>query len=165
MSSGMPKSYLADRLDARLLLALIASPRATTVALAEQLGLARNTVHARLDRLDGSEALGSFERRIEPRVLGYPLRAFILTKVTQRKLDEVSVTLADIPEVLEVHGLSGVTDLLIHVVAREADDLYRVAAQILSIDGVRRTTTALVMRNLLGYRIGPLIARLANEDV
>src|SRR5882757_8148842 len=100
MSSGMPKSYLADRLDARLLLALIASPRATTVALAEQLGLARNTVHARLDRLDGSEALGSFERRIEPRVLGYPLRAFILTKVTQRKLDEVSVALAEIPEVL-----------------------------------------------------------------
>lgn len=32
--------------------------------------------------------------------------------------------------VLEVHGLSGVADLVIHVAARDADDLYRVAGQI-----------------------------------
>jgi DNA-binding Lrp family transcriptional regulator len=159
----MPKSQLADRVDARLLLALIAAPRATTVALAERLGLARNTVHARLDRLETGGALGGFERRIEPRVLGYPLRAFILAKVVQRRLDEVSEALVDIPEILEVHGLSGVADLIIHVVARDADDLYRIAGHILGVKGVRRTTTALVMRNLVGYRIAPLVTRLEDK--
>ena len=58
---------------------------------------------------------------------------------------------------LEVHGLTGAADLLIHVVARNADDLYRVTGRILNIKGVKRTTTALVMRELVDYRIEPLL--------
>lgn len=41
--------------------------------------------------------------------------------------------LASIPEVLQVGGISGPTDLLVHVVATGADDLYRIAGQILAI--------------------------------
>ncbi|WP_261864075.1 Lrp/AsnC ligand binding domain-containing protein, partial [Mycobacterium marinum] len=63
-----------------------------------------------------------------------------------------------VPEVLEVHGLSGVTDLLVHIVARNAEDLYRIAGQILDIDGVEKTTTGLVMRRLVDYRLSPLLA-------
>lgn len=56
-----------------------------------------------------------------------------------------------------MHGLSGVTDLLVHIVARDTDDLYRVAGRILDIDGVEKTTTSLVMRSLVDYRVGPLL--------
>jgi len=41
-----------DATDARLLLALSADPRATVLSLAQTLGLARNTVQARLARLE-----------------------------------------------------------------------------------------------------------------
>jgi DNA-binding Lrp family transcriptional regulator len=90
----------------------------------------------------------------------YPLRAFMLTNVKQQRLGEVSVALADVPEVVEVYGLSGVADLLIQVVLRDADDLYRVAGQILGIRGVKRTNTALVMRELVDFRLAPLVDRL-----
>jgi DNA-binding Lrp family transcriptional regulator len=60
-----------------------------------------------------------------------------------------------------VHGLSGPTDLLVHVVATDADELYRIAGQILAIPGVERTNTALVMRELVHYRITPLLRRRA----
>jgi DNA-binding Lrp family transcriptional regulator len=70
--------------------------------------------------------------------------------VRQRLLTEVSAALTEVPEVVEVHGLSGGADLLIQVVAKDADDLYRVAGQILGIRGVRRTNTSLVMRELVG---------------
>ena len=159
----MPSTYRADRIDGRLLLALVEAPRATAVALAERLGLSRNTVQARLVRLDESDALETFERRIAPAAIGYPLQAFILTNVTQRKLDQVAACLDQVPEVLEVHGLTGVADLLIQVVARDADDLYRVAGQILDIKGVKRTSTALVMRRLVPYRINPLVAGLVGQ--
>ncbi|CAM2764636.1 Lrp/AsnC family transcriptional regulator [Mycobacterium simiae] len=148
---------IVDDTDARILRALVAAPRATAVALAETTGLARNTVHARLTRLESGGVLQSFERRIDPGALGYPLTAFIMVTVTQRKLDRIGDALAGVPEVLEVHGLSGVTDLLVHVVARDADDLYRLAGQILDIDGVEKTTTGLVMRRLVDYRLGPLL--------
>ncbi|WP_063050829.1 Lrp/AsnC family transcriptional regulator [Nocardia arthritidis] len=162
----MPSTYTIDEIDARILRALTDAPRATVLALAAETGLSRNTVQARLSKLDSSGSLHSFERRINPLALGYPLQAFVLTHVTQRKLASVGAALAEIPEILEVHGLSGVADLLVHVAARDADDLYRIAGQILDINGVKRTNTALVMRELVDYRIQPLVvARAAvHED-
>ncbi|MFE5393048.1 Lrp/AsnC family transcriptional regulator [Streptomyces sp. NPDC056568] len=159
----MPSSERIDSTDARLLLALAAQPRATTVALAEASGLSRNTVQARLNALDRSGAVDSFERRVDPVALGYPLTAFVTTQVAQRRLDEVAQALAAIPEVLQVHGLTGDTDLLVHVVATDAEDLYDVAGRILGIPGVERTSTALVMRQLVDYRIAPLLRRAAGR--
>lgn len=160
----MPRYPAIDAIDARILLQLAEYPRATTIALADQVGIARNTAHSRLARLEQSGALSSFERRVSPEALGYPLTAFVTTQVTQRMLDAVAAALEAIPEVLQVHGLSGSTDLLVHVVAADAEDLYRIAGQILAIPGVERTNTALVMRRLVDYRITPLLARAAHEN-
>lgn len=147
----------ADRTDRALLRRLIHSPTATIVALAESTGLARNTVRSRLARYDEDGTLRSFQRRIDPAMLGHPLSAYVLTRVTQRKLDRVGEALAQIPEVVEVLGLSGITDLMIHVAARDAEDLYRIAGRILDVDGVKRTTTGLVMREMVPYRIAQLL--------
>ena len=153
----MTKRKQIDAVDARILRALNADPRATVVALADATGLARNTVHARLGRLETEGVLQSFERRIEPAALGYPMTAFIFVTVVQRKLAPIAENLKGVPEVLEVYGLSGVTDLLVHIVARDADDLYRIAGRILDIDGVEKTTTGLAMRRLVDYRLSPLM--------
>ena len=161
----MPSRDTADSTDAALLKALTADPRAATSALAERVGLSRNTVQARLGRWTADAVLSTFERTITPTFLGYPLRAFVFTNVKQRLLTEVADALSEIPEVVEVHGLSGRTDLLIQVVARDADDLYRVAGQILSIRGVKRTNTALVIRDLVSFRLTPLIDRIRGRLV
>ncbi|MGI8679610.1 MAG: Lrp/AsnC family transcriptional regulator [Jatrophihabitans sp.] len=150
-----------DATDARVLLSLIASPRATVVDLAGRVGLSRNTVQARLARFDQRGSLSSFERRIEPGAIGYPLTAFITVTLTQQLLDDVASDLAGIPEVLEVFGISGAADLLARVAARNADDLYRIAGQVLATRGVERTETALVMRRLVDYRVSPLLQRAA----
>ena len=149
----MPSRRTADPIDLQVLHALHRDPDATTLAIAESTGLARNTVRSRLHRYAAEESLHGFDRRIDPAFLGYPLQAYILTKVTQRKLRRVSDELALIPEVLAVHGLSGVSDLLVQVVARDADDLYRVAGRVLAVDGVKRTNTGLVMQALVDYRV------------
>jgi DNA-binding Lrp family transcriptional regulator len=161
--SIVPSPHRIDTTDARLLLALVTQPRASAITLAGQAGLSRNTVQARLARLEERGVLSSFERQVPPAVLGYPLTAYITTQVTQRRLDEVAAALASIPEVLQVDGISGQTDLLVHAVAADADDLYRIAGQILAIPGVERTNTALVMRELVSYRITPLLERRAEQ--
>ncbi|MFF5213263.1 Lrp/AsnC family transcriptional regulator [Streptosporangium sp. NPDC000396] len=157
----MRSDQTIDAIDARLILALNEHPRATTIALAEQIGLSRNTVQARLAKLDRQGALAPFERRVDPEALGYPLKAFIVVQVTQSRLAEVSEALVAIPEVLEVHGLTGPTDLLVHVVATDADHLYGIAGKILASPGVERTNTSLVMRDLVPYRLTPLLRRIA----
>lgn len=153
----MKTSRTADAVDALLLRALVAQPDATNLALAEATGLARNTVRARLARYSAEQSLRSFERRIDPAFLGFPIEAFVLTTVKQRELTQISATLAGIPEVVQVHGLSGVADLLVHVVARDTDDLYRIAGRILDIEGVKRTTTGLVMGEFVEHRLVQLV--------
>lgn len=150
-----------DATDARILLALAGEPRATVLALAQRLGLSRNTVQARLAKLEDGGTLGSCERRVVPSSLGYPLTAFVTMRVDQHRLAEVSDALAAIPEVVEVFGLSGETDLLARVVAVGAEDLYRIAGQILGIPAVERTSTALAMRELVPHRLTPLLQRVA----
>ena len=107
-----------DATDARLLLALAEDPRASVMALSQRLGLARNTVQARLARLEGNGVLAPLDRRVRPEALGYRLGAYMTVTVVQRSLAEVSDALPHIPEVVEVTGLSGVVDLLVEVVAR-----------------------------------------------
>jgi DNA-binding Lrp family transcriptional regulator len=65
--------------------------------------------------------------------------------------------------VIEVHGLTGATDLLVRVVARDPDDLYRVAELVLGIPGVERTSIALSMREMIRYRVSPLLHRRLAE--
>jgi DNA-binding Lrp family transcriptional regulator len=158
--SNMPD---VDGTDARLLLALAEDPRASVMSLSQRLGLARNTVQARLTRLEASGALAPLDRRIRPEALGYRLGAYITVQVMQRGLSEVSDALAHIPEVLEVTGLSGVADLLVQVAAKDADDLWRITEQVLAIPGVQRIDTALAMRRFVDHRIAPLLERAAGE--
>lgn len=159
----MTKPRRADDVDILLWRALSSDPQATNVALAETTGLSRNTVRARIARYEREGELKPFERRIDPAMLGYTLRAVVLTTVKQRRLDDVAAALRGVPEVIEVLGLSGVADLLVNVVAKDADDLYRVAGDILEIEGVKRTVTGLVMRNLIDYRMSPLLRSRRRE--
>lgn len=158
LSSGGPSGG-ADAIDTALLRALTRDPRAAAITLAEDAGVSRNTVQARLTRWDGEGVLRSFDRRVDPAFLGYPMRAFVSARLKQRLLGEVSAALTQVPEVIEVLGMSGGSDLLIQVVASDADDLYRIAGRILDIRGVKRTSTSLVMRELVDYRLTQLISQ------
>jgi DNA-binding Lrp family transcriptional regulator len=153
-----------DATAARLLLALGEDPRASVMALSHRLGLARNTVQTRLARLETNGVLAPLDRRVRPEALGYRLSAYVTVQVVQRSLADVSGALAQIPEVVEVTGLSGVADLLVEVVAKDADDLWRITEQLLAIPGIQRTDTALALRRFVDHRLGPLLERAAGED-
>jgi DNA-binding Lrp family transcriptional regulator len=122
---------LLDGTDTRLLLALAKDPRRTVVALAGILGISRNTIQARLAQLEKKAVFLPFERRISTTALGYPLMAFVHVHVRQRQLAAITEQLALVPEVVEAHGLTGDADILLRVVAADADDLFRVTKAIL----------------------------------
>ena len=150
-----------DGTDARILLALSEDARLSGVELAQRLGLSRNTVQSRLARLESDRLLGSMDRRVHHRALGYPLTAFVAARVNQHRLQEIEAALTDIPEVVEVHGIAGGADIMIRVVAKNTDDLYRIAGVILASPGIERTELSLSMREMVPYRTAPLLRELA----
>lgn len=148
-----------DALDLQLLAALVDDPRASLVALADTLGVSRNTVYARMSRLEDAGAFLAFDRRISPEALGYPVTAFISVTTRQKDLARIVDEIATIPEVVQAHGMSGSADLVATVVSPDIHRLFDVDAAILAIDGVERTETSLSMGELIPYRVGPLLDR------
>jgi DNA-binding Lrp family transcriptional regulator len=72
--------------------------------------------------------------------------------------DPVSDQLAAIPEVLEVHTITGESDMLARVVARSNADLQRVIDLIVDVQGVVRTSSVIVLDTPVPYRVLPLVA-------
>lgn len=153
-----------DTTDLRLLAALSANPRETTVALADRLFLSRNTVQARLANLEANGALLPYDRCVNPSTIGYPLTAFTTVFAKQQQLGVLVEQLSQIPEIVQAHGLSGPSDVLVRIVCTSAEDLFRVNAQILECPGVERTETAFAISELIPYRIRPLLASLEDAE-
>ncbi|HEV7183062.1 MAG TPA: Lrp/AsnC family transcriptional regulator [Leifsonia sp.] len=152
-----------DSTDRRILVALTEDSRSTNVTLADRLGLSRNTVQSRLAALERSGVFLPFDRRISASAAGYPLAAFVTVHVQQQKLAVIVEQLATIPEIVQAHGLSGPSDLLVRVVCIDAEDLFRITGAIQACDGVERAETSLDMGELIPYRLRPLLARDAHR--
>ncbi len=150
-----------DALDARILLALDEDPDATALALAQRLGIARNTLSARLLRMRETGALREFSRRVDPAHLGRGLVAFVSIAISQTTSTGVTTVLRGIPEVVEMHMTTGEADLLVKLVAKDTADLHRITNQILEAPGVVRTSTAISLSEEMPLRLRALIEEVA----
>jgi DNA-binding Lrp family transcriptional regulator len=133
---------------------------ATILALSRTLGIARNTVHARLRRLADDGLLRPFSHRLDLGALGYELVAFMTLSVSQASPGLVEGLLS-LPEVISAHYTTGNADILVHVVAKSTRDLHRITNAILAIDGVVRTSTAISLHEAIPYRPQALLRAAA----
>ena len=134
-----------------LLSRLAAVTRPNVLELSRQLGLARNTVQARLDRLHGSGAIAGFEPVVDLGALGYSVLAFTTLEIAQGGEAAVIEGLEAIPEVLEVHKVTGPGDLVCRIVARTNEHLHDVLERVLVTPGILRTTTALALTSPVSH--------------
>ncbi len=147
-----------DSLDASILDLFAAEPRVGVLEASRRLGVARGTVQARLDRLESSGVVRGWGPDVDPAALGYGVTAFVTLGIRQvRGHDPLGERLATVPEVLEVHTITGSGDLLCRVVARSNADLQRVIDLIVEVEGVERTSTVIALDTLVQHRLLPLV--------
>jgi DNA-binding Lrp family transcriptional regulator len=149
-----------DELDARLIRALAETPRAGVMELARQLGVARGTIQARLEKLQRRGVVTGFSPDLDLRALGYTVVAFVSLEIAQGRLEDVIDHLSQIPEVLEAHATTGQGDLLCRVVARTNEHLQDVINGILRVSGIVRTTTTIALTEQMSYRVLPLVSQV-----
>jgi DNA-binding Lrp family transcriptional regulator len=154
--------FTPDAVDVRILQALVADPRLTVSELAERAGVVRNTAQARLDRLHREGVLGANERAVDLRALGLTVHAIISIQSRHAEIELACAALEQNPSVLLVEEVAGSTgDLLVRVAATSTDDLQRVVHSILSTPGVVSTTTQVVLKTRLPYRVSALLGEIA----
>jgi DNA-binding Lrp family transcriptional regulator len=137
---------------------LAEEPRIGVLEMSRRLSVARGTVQARLDKLVARGAIKGFGPEVVPAVIGYGVMSFVTLEISQRYGHRaVADHLADIPEVLEAHTITGSGDLLCRIVARSNADLQRVIDQIVGYEGIVRASTIIALAELIPYRTQPLV--------
>lgn len=163
MSKPSPAREL-DASDRALIRLLRTNPGISGAELARRTGMARNTVQMRLKRLTTETAITGYGPDVSRAAAGLQVLAFVTLTIAQGEHDRTVAALSPIPEILEIHTVTGGGDLLLKVVARTNDDLHQIVQRIATIEQVERTDTQLSLESSLYRTVADLIVSTSEED-
>jgi DNA-binding Lrp family transcriptional regulator len=149
-----------DDVDRNLISLFTAEPRIGVLEASRRLGIARGTAQARLAKLQASGVIAGWGPQLDPAAMGYPVTAFLTLQIRQGAgHDAPARHLAGIPEVLEVHTITGAGDMWARVVATSNSDLQRVIDLVLDDDTITRSSAVIALATQVPYRVLPLASR------
>ncbi len=137
-----------------MLFALHADARIANSALAEAVGIAPSTCHGRLRRLQDLGVIRGFFTDIDPSAVGLTLQAMIsvsLNSTARGRIRDFIQQIRRRPQVMNVYFLAGGDDFILHVAARDTEDLRAFVVENLNADAdVAGTQTSLIFEHLRG---------------
>jgi len=143
-----------DDVDRRILTALHADARISNSALADAVGIAPSTCHGRVRRLQELGVIRGFYTDIDPAAIGLSLQAMISVSLQSGARSRIRDFIGQIrrkPQVMDVYFLAGADDFILHVAARDTDDLRSFVVENLNADAdVAGTQTSLIFEHLRG---------------
>ena len=143
-----------DDVDRRILAALHADARIPNSALADAVGIAPSTCHGRVRRLQELGVIRGFYADIDPAAIGLPLQAMVSVSLQSGARGKIRHFVQQIrrrPQVIDVYFLAGADDFILHVAARDTDDLRSFVVENLNADSdVAGTQTSLIFEHLRG---------------
>jgi Lrp/AsnC family leucine-responsive transcriptional regulator len=140
-----------DSIDHRLLTELQVDADRPNVELARLVGLSPAATLHRVRRLKESGIVRRVTARLDAASAGFPLQVYVA--VTLERHDDVSHrrfarAVREMPEVIAADWVTGETDAMVMVVAREVAELQRVLVRLSTRGGATRVTTLLRLEEL-----------------
>jgi DNA-binding Lrp family transcriptional regulator len=126
-----------DELDRNILAQLSHDARMSVAVLSRRLKVARSTVQARLERLEGTGTIAGYTLRLGETARTNRIRATVLLVIEPRSLPAILTRLKVMPQVERIHSTSGRVDLLLQLATVSTSELDEILDRIGSIDGVR----------------------------
>jgi DNA-binding Lrp family transcriptional regulator len=134
-----------DELDRRLLALLRKDARMPIARLSKSLGIARASVYARLQKLTDGGVIEGFTVRLNTEFDRRLIRAHVLLKVTGKLVRATEKQLQSIPEIIALHAISGVYDLIAELEAGSVAELNELIDRIGELQGVEKTTSSILL--------------------
>ncbi|MBV9805055.1 MAG: Lrp/AsnC family transcriptional regulator [Solirubrobacterales bacterium] len=123
----------------------------SNVELARLVGLSAAATLHRVRRLKESGVVRSVVARLDPAIAGFPLQVYVAVTLERhgdaayRRFRE---TIQAMPEVISADWVTGETDAMLMVVAREVAQLQRVLVRLSTRGGAARAMTSLRLEEL-----------------
>jgi len=157
------RKEVLDQKDLEIIEILQENGRASYSEIAKRVGMSEAAVYSRIKKLISLGVIKKIQAIVDAEKLGYTVTAFIAVTVRPPKYEEVLEKLSIMPEILEVHDVTGEHYCLIKVRARSNEELARILDEIGKLDGVASTETKIVLRTVKeDYKL-PVLSRQARQ--
>lgn len=144
-----------DEKDRAIIKELVKDSKQTTSQLGKKLNMPITTVHNRIKKLVKNEIILNYTVNLNYKKLERPIPAYIGVSVEYRigkkklKQREIAQKIKDVDGVEEVYIMTGGSDILIKLLAKDIDSLNEIVTEKLrEIDGVDKTQTAIVLTEI-----------------
>ncbi len=133
-----------DQLDRRIIAALQHNARDSTTHIAAKLGVARTTVHERINRMQERGVIAGYSVILREAEDTPKVQVIVLLEVQQKETRRIINRLEAYPEVKLCLSINGDFDLLLSAEAPRIEDLDVLVDELAKIPGVLRTNTSVV---------------------
>lgn len=149
-----------DRIDRKILAELQNDGRLTHTELAERVGLSLSPCHRRVKALEESGAIHSYRAQVDAATVGLTFSAIVFATLRIGDRDNIELfeqAILDTPEIILAQRLFGDPDYMFHVVARDVAAFQKLYdAKLISMPGIQRLTSTLVMKSVIENRPLPV---------
>lgn len=138
-----------DEIDARILTLLQQDGRRKRKQIAEEVGLSLPAASERMRKLEERGLLSGYFARVDAKALGLDITAFIRVTIHGSEYYEGFIeAITPLPEVQELHSITGEGSHLVKARVRNTDALERLLSTLQRIPGVQGTQTSIVLSTL-----------------
>jgi DNA-binding Lrp family transcriptional regulator len=139
-----------DDIDERILTELAEHARATFAEIGEKVSLSAPAVKRRVDRMLDRGVIKGFTTVIDRNALGWKTEAYVQVFCQGTIAPErLRAAWVDIPEVVSAATVTGTSDAILHVLARDVQHLEEALERIRSTADVERSESIVVLSNLI----------------
>lgn len=155
------KRIALDKVDHAILAALQDEGRLSLSELGRRVGLSQPAMSERVRRLEENGVIMGYGARIDPHALGLSTAAIIRIRTTHEHIRACLDLFARMPEVIEVHRVTGEDCFILRVLVPSPRNLERI------VDAVARygsVTTSVVLRSEAPKPIGRALVEASQRD-
>lgn len=139
-----------DNTDERILNELTENARATFAEIGEKVNLSAPAVKRRVDRMLDAGVIRGFTTIIDRNALGWTTEAYVQVYCNGTIApDQLRRAWVDIPEVVSAATVTGTSDAILHVLARDMRHLESALELIRSSADIERSESIVVLSNVI----------------
>lgn len=139
-----------DETDERILAALTLNARATFAEIGQTVNLSAPAVKRRVDRMLDDGVIKGFTTVVDPHALGWKTEAYVQVFCHGTIApDRLRAAWVDMPEVVSAATVTGTSDAILHVLARDMRHLEAALERIRSSADIERSESIVVLSNLI----------------
>lgn len=139
---------MLDETDRRILSVLQRDARTSMRKISKEVGVSLGTVSNRVRKLEGAGVIRGYAVLLDPEKIGWDLNVVIGLRIQKGRLIEIQEKIAKDPRVYGVYDVTGDFDSMVVARARDRSDLDELSKNVMSVDGVERSVTHLVLNTV-----------------